>query len=477
MAARFHGAGLGALCLALAGCAPLASPPAPTPPDLGLQQDDRFGAAPADAPAPSGADLHWWRRFDDPALAQWVERALAANLDVAVAQERVQQARALLQSARAQRGLRLAGEAAADLNLQRASGERRLQPSAALTLDYDLDLWGGLRAAEASAEAGVRQQQHLVQAARLGAASLAARGYVEWRLAQNDHRLLAETVAVQRDALRIVQVRVDAGLSPVLDRDRAAAEVAATEAEQAAAAVRIGRAILALQVLAGQRPQLALAAPAAVATAADDAPAQPLDLPDLAGAQPVVRPLDLLRLRPDLQAAEQALLAAAAEVGVAEAALRPRLRLPGVVAFGGSAGAGLLELAAATLSAVLEVSLFDGGARDAAMADAQSRLRESALAYRQTLQVALQQVEEALLAQQGARNRIAARQRAAESARAALAQAQTLYRAGLTNFLDVADAQRSALANQRELLQARADAAAAAVVAFEAMGLVAPAAR
>ena len=282
---------------------------------------------------------------------------------------------------------------------------------------------------------------------------------------------------MQRDALRIVQVRVDAGLSPVLDRDRAAAEVAATEAEQAAAAVRIGRAILALQVLAGQRPQLALPAAAPVATAATEAAAPPLGLPELAGPQPVVRPLDLLRLRPDLQAAAQALLAAAAEVGVAEAALRPQLRLPGVVAVGGGAGAGLFELAAATLSAVLEVSLVDGGARDAAVADAQSRLRESALVSRQTLQVALQQVEEALLAQQGARNRIAARQRAAEAARAALAQAQTLYRAGLTNFLDVADAQRSALANQRELLQARADAAAAAVVAFEAMGLLGPAVR
>jgi outer membrane protein TolC len=88
------------------------------------------------------------------------------------------------------------------------------------------------------------------------------------------------------------------------------------------------------------------------------------------------------------------------------------------------------------------------------------------------VQTALQQVEAALLARQGALARIESGTRARQAARAAQAQAETLYRVGLTNYLDVADAQRGALAAQRLLLQAQADAAVASVGVFEAMGVM-----
>jgi multidrug efflux system outer membrane protein len=158
---------------------------------------------------------------------------------------------------------------------------------------------------------------------------------------------------------------------------------------------------------------------------------------------------------------------------VAQAELLPRLRLPGTLVFGSAfAGAGALELASATLAAVLDATLLDGGARRADVDAAQSRAREASAVYRQTLLQALQQVEAALAARRGAELRIAARERAAAAARAAEEQAQTLYRSGLSGYLDVVDAQRSALAQQRALLQARADAASAAVTAFEALGLI-----
>lgn len=463
-----------ALCAALfgTGCAQFsAGAPAPALPTLGLTETEGFSAAIA-APAPTEADLHWWRRFDDPALALWVERALSDNVDIAIAAERVQQARALLQSARAGRGVSLGAQAGAEARLQREAGQRGVQPDAALTLDFDMDLWGGLRQGERSAAAGVRRNQDLAQAARLAAAGLTARAYIEWRVALQDHRLLGDALTLQREALRIVSVRVGAGLSPVLDRDRAQAEVAATQAEQASAAQRSAQAVAALQVLAGQRPQPPSLSVVAAGSRADK-DKDSLKLPALQGLQPLVRPMDLLRLRPDLRAAEQALVAAAADIGVAQAALRPQLRLPGTLVFGAAAAsAGAFELVSATLAAVLDVTLFDSGAGAAALASSRSQAREAALVYRQTLLQALQQVEGALLAQQGAQARISARQSASTAALAAEAQAQTLYRAGLTGFLDVVDAQRSALVNQRQLLQAQADSASAAVVAFEAMGMI-----
>jgi multidrug efflux system outer membrane protein len=433
-------------------------------PTLGLSDDDAFTSR-SDAPPLTDADLRWWRRFDDAALAQWVERALAASPDIAVADERVQQARALLAGARARRGVFVGAQADATLQLRRDDGERRVQPGAALAMEFDADLWGQLRASERAAAAGVRRAAHLAQAARLSAASLAARAYVEWRAALHDGRALDDALGLQREALRIVSVRVDAGLAPVLDRDRAQAEVAATEAERAAADARAAQALAALRVLAGERPM-------ASGTRVDEA----AGLPALQGPLAAGRPVELLRRRPDLRAAEEALVAAAEDVGVAEAELLPRLRLPGTLVFGSAlAGAGALELASATLAAVLDATLFDGGARRAEVDAAQSRAREASAVYRQTLLQALRQVEAALAARRGAEARIAARERAAAAARAAEAQAQTLYRSGLSGYLDVVDAQRSALAQQRALLQARADAASAAVTAFEALGLIDPA--
>lgn len=455
-----------ALALLVAGCAAVEPGPVRAP-TLGLDGSDRFSAViAANAPAPTAADLHWWRRFDDPALADWVERSLAANTDIAIADERVTQARALLRSVRADRLPRLGGQAELEARLRREPGQRALQPGAALALDYDADLWGGLRLAEGAAQAGVLRSQALLQAQRLASAGLAARAYIEWRLALHDYRLLADTAEVLREALRLTRVRVEAGISPVLDRDRAEAELASTEADAAAALVRAGQAQTALQVLAGDRPQLAL-------PPFGQAPQALQPLPALQGQQPVVQPLDLLRLRPDLRAAEQALLAAAAEVGVARASLLPRLRLPGSVVLGAAAGGGAFELVRVALAGLLDAPLLDGGAGQARVLSARSQAREAELLYRQTLLQALRQVEDALLAREGAQRRIAAADRAGTAARAAQEQARTLYRVGLTNYLDVVDAQRTALASERLLLQARADAAAAAVRAFEAMGLMA----
>ena len=432
---------------------------------MGLEQlAEKAGA---DAPQPSEADLRWWRRFDDAEMASWVERALIANPGIAIADAQWVQARALLQSAKAQRGVQIGAQTDATLRLQRDAGERRVQPGVGLTLDFDTDLWGGLRQAQASAAAAVLRHQDLVQVARLSTAGLAARAYVEWRVAQQDAALLAEVLQLQRELLRVVSIRVQAGLAPVLDRDRATAELAATEAEQAAAAVRVHQAFGALQVLAGERPR-----PPPLTVAAASAWRGGTDIPALRGVQPVARPLDLLRLRPDLRAAEQALVGAAADIGVAEAALRPRLQLPGRLVLGAAAGGGLLELVTASLAAALDVTLFDGGARSANVDAARALARAAAQVYRQTLLQALQQVEAALAAGQGTSIRVAARTRASDAAGAALEQAKSLYQAGLVGSLELIDAQRTALASRRALLQSRADAAAASVAGFEAMGLI-----
>lgn len=450
-----------AVCTGLMACASTTEPL--ETPTLGLSDTTRFESAPADAPDAQLVDLRWWQRFDDPALAEWVERALAQSPDIAVAQERAEQARALLKQAGGQRGIQVDAEASVESRSRREANQRSPDPSAALLFEWDADLWGGLRQAERSAAAAALRSEDLVQAARLSTAALTARAYVAWREAFLDERLLTDALDLQAEVLRLVRVRVRAGLSPTLDLNRAEAEAASLAADAADAVVRVRQAGAALQVLAGERPG-------------------PLDggdalrLPALSGAQPVVRPLDLLRLRPDLRAAGNALTATAADLGVAQADLYPRLRLPGSITLTSSAlSGGVLNIVTASIAAVLDATLFDGGQRRAGVAVAESRMRESVEVYRQTLLQALQQTEAALVAASGARQRAQALEQSHAAASAAVTQARVLYDNGLSGFLDVLDAQRSALDTRRRLLVARADGARQSIATFEAMGLIEPA--
>ena len=458
-----HRLGAMAMAAALAGCGSttLLNTP-PEAPTLGISDTDTFAAAPTGATAPTEADLRWWNRFNDPALARWVERALTNSPDTAIARERVVQAQALLRGASARRSPLIGAEAGVEARSRRAAGERRLDPSAALTLDWDLDLWGGLRQAEQSAAASLLQTQDLAQAARLSTAGLTARAYVAWQEALLDEQLLADGLGLQREVLRLVEVRVNAGIAPKLDLDRAQSEAANLEAEAADARVRLRQAAAALQVLAGERPQ-----PMGATVA---------QLPVLQGAATVARPIDLLRLRPDLRAAERGLAVAAADLGVARADLYPRLRLPGAITLTSAGlGGGVLDIVSATLAAVLDVALFDGGERSANVDAARSRVAEAGEVYRRTLLEALQQAESALVATEGTATRTRALERGNTAALSAVDQARTLYTNGLTGFLDVIEAQRSALDTRRNLLRAQADAARQSIAGFEAMGLIDPA--
>src|SRR5690606_9695677 len=188
----------------------------------------------------------------------------------------------------------------------------------------------------------------------------------EWRAAGADAALLRDALALQHQVLDVAQVRVDAGLSPQLDVDRARAEVASVEAEAARAAARIPLAFAALQVLAGARPTPRAAHagdPRASLAAGDEGVEAAAAVPLLRGDLPVTRPIDLLRMRPDLRAAEHALLGAAANIGVARRALLPSLRLPGTI--GLISGEGVLDVLSASIAAVIDQAIYDGGLRAA----------------------------------------------------------------------------------------------------------------
>ncbi len=485
------------LAIALSACT--VPVPRPALPDLGLTRDDRFTDAPgrADGAGAGGrsapAAPSWWRHFDDPALGTWVERALAASPDIEIARERLVQAQALFRQAGAARWPQVTAVVSTETETGSTLGSRAAgaQPRGRLEADWTLDLWGARRQAERSAAAEVLRRVDLVRAARLGVAATTARAVIEWREAQADLSLLTAAERVQREALSVVLARVDAGLAPRLDADRARAEIAAVAAERAGAAIRRRLAHNALRVLAGEPPFAArqpsdagvgrgrgagaLAEGADTARGRESRMLSALDenavaVPGLAGDAPDLLPVDLLRMRPDLRAAEQAVIGAAADVGVARAELLPTLSLQGVLAL--SSGASVFDRVNAAIAAVLEGVLFDGGARRAGVSAAESRLREALQVYRRTLLEALGQVEDALATGAGIVTRIDRLSESLVAADAALEQSRSLYAAGLVGYIDVLEARRTALRQRREMVGARADAARQDVAAFEAMGIL-----
>src|SRR5690606_2844162 len=140
------------LTLLAAGCTTVG--PAYERPDIGLQDNDNFVYQQAPASVPTKADLRWWEQFDDPQLTLWVERALAGNLDIAVAFERIDQAAAALQGAQGRLQPTLDASTQVTANYRRGNtniNNRSTQnnsnspsASAGLQFDWALDLWGGL---------------------------------------------------------------------------------------------------------------------------------------------------------------------------------------------------------------------------------------------------------------------------------------------------------------------------------------------
>ena len=370
---------------------------------------------------PSGVAENWWQGFGDPVLNDLVEQGLAANLDIAIARDRLRAADALLQAERADRLPRLDGAADAAIGLGTADSD---SASIGLLGTFDPDISGRLSAQIRAAAADYAQAEYILA---------------------DQRRLVAAAIAFE------------AGLAANLDVRRAAADLAQTRARRGLIEIARAGAANRLAILLGQSPGLFAPPPA---------PGEQT-IPDYAGGPPAGTPADLLRRRADVLAAEAALLRASAIVGVEQADLRPSLTIPASVMLGDGSIGGILDEFIASIGAALDLPLFDGGRRraevDAARAEADARFGE----YRLTFLEALGEVENALVALDGNGQRIDALSEAIEQSEAALEQSDALYREGLATLFDVLDAQRQLIASRQSLIDSQA-ALATSFISFHA---------
>ncbi|HLS80070.1 MAG TPA: efflux transporter outer membrane subunit [Steroidobacter sp.] len=438
------------LSISLAGCIVTRVDPGPRPQSL-----------PDELPAQSAGAVSlpdpWWELFDDETLDELIDEALAHNPDVAIAAARVEQARSTLRIANADRLPRLdaQGDATRSKNseavLQLPGVERhRTMYTVQGAVSFELDLWGRYKRASESARAQLLNSEFGREAVKLSLTGEVARGYFSLIAAAEQLARSRDTLASREESLRIERLRYDAGESDEFTFRRAEAEAAAARVSLHTLERDLVLRTNALGVLLGRSPQ-------ELVDRAIDLPGAVLPSP---AALPAALPSAVLERRPDIGAAEAALAAAAADVGVARAALFPTISLTGAF---GSISTELSDLfteptQAWTASGGLLQPLFQGGRLRANVARAQAVREERHGQYARTVQTAFREVLDAMRSQEliaGVREanveQVTALGRAAQLA-------ELRYDQGDIAYLELLDVRRGLFQAQIDLVAAERDA-------------------
>lgn len=454
------------ILLLAAGCTvgPDYEPPEPEVPDAWHQELTR-------GLVEGRADLRtWWTALGDPVLDRLIERAAAGNLDLRTGLERIAESRALVGLASAGKLPGVAAGASARKNRYTQDGIFGVpgfdpeinEFTAGLDASWEIDLFGRIRrnveSAEASLEATVEDYRDLLV---LLYAEVAAR-YVDVRTLQVRIRVATGNVARQKKTLELTTNRFDAQLVPELDVRQAELNLANTEATIPSLRTALARAVHRLSVLVGEVPS------ALYAELGGEG-----DIPGAPGRVAVGLPADLLRQRPDIRQAERSLAALTAQIGVAEADLYPTLTLSGSLGVSATQLGGLGDVGpnhTYGFGPSLRWNLFSGGAIRSSIEAAGARSRQALAAYEQTVLLALEEVENSMVAFAQETERRDALSRSVDASVRSEELVQTLYLNGLADFQNVLDTQRFLAQQEDQLAVSRGDLTQAVISLYKSLG-------
>jgi len=436
--------------------------------------DASFVNAPGAAANPASADIAtFWRGFGDAELTALIDRAIAANGDVRIAQARLQESRANLQGARAELlpNIGVAADAGRTLTpeylLPGASRSQRTTSfyDAGFTASWELDFFGRNRRASESAAAQLDSSQAGVHAAQTVVAAEVARNYLELRGLQLRLAVARDSIVNQRESLRLTSARLDAGRGTQLDVARAQTQLAGTEAILPTLQSAVDRSSYRIATLVAEplrEVAARLATPRLLPT---------LPVTDLS-ALPLGTPEQLLRRRPDLVQSERQLAAATAEIGVATADLFPRVNLVGLIGFATNqlSGFGAATSQQYSLAAGLTWPLLDFGRVRSRISASEARALQSLASYEQTVATALEETEGALSQFSHSAEQTDKLAIAAASAEQAARLSKLRFDAGAVDFLIVLDAERQSLIARDALVLAQVGQATALVSVYRALG-------
>jgi NodT family efflux transporter outer membrane factor (OMF) lipoprotein len=424
----------------------------------------------------------WWSSFQDQELNSLIERAVSRNLDLKLALERVQEARAVRGIARS--GYLPSVDAKASATRLRGGinqGVIRAVPSSAdpnarpslispfetnsfqgnLSASWELDVFGGLRRGVRAAAADVVAAEENRRDVLLILLGDVGRVYAQLRGFQRRLEIANKNIKTQQDTLDLTAVRAKAGLATQLDVSRAAAQLESTKAVVPTLHSGIDVSIHRLSVLLGEEP-------GALRSELEKTSPIPSAEPDVE----VGLPSDLLKRRPDVRRAEAQLAAATARISVAKADLFPRFVLTG------TAGRQATQLHDLTLGAGnffsagpgISLPLFTGGRIRSNIAVQNSRQRGAVISYQSTILNSLEEVQNALVNYSQEQERRDRLHQAVQQSQLAVDLATEQYRAGLVDFLSVLEAQRELYANEDQLAQSQTSVTTNLIGLYRALG-------
>jgi multidrug efflux system outer membrane protein len=411
----------------------------------------------------------WWREFGDAELDDLVGRALAANLDLRSAYDRVRAARAVFVERRLDYAphVQLDGAYSHFDEQQPGFGTARINAqSASLGFDaaWEIDIFGHVRRSVQAARADLGAEQANYQDAQVTVAAEVARNYFELRGAQKRLDVARENLSTEHQTLELTQLLDETGRGSELDVQRSRARLKATEATIPPLEAAEKQAGYRLSVLLGERPgalDLELR-PAAVAT--------------YAKALPIGDTAELLRRRPDVRAAERQLAAATARVGVATADLFPRVNVTGFVGFL-SGDVGRLfgttsdnNARAWSIAPTVSWAAFDMGSVRARLRASEAQSDAAAANYEKVVLTALEDTENSFVAYSAQQTQLKSLTEQAQASRRAAELADTQYREGVADFLVLLDAQRTRLDAEDSVTQAETAVNVSVVAIYKALG-------
>lgn len=448
---------LGGLSLALGACSSLAPPRTEA---VAVDVPAAWSATDSGTPAGDTSLASWWLRFHDPLLAALVDQALQNNTSVTTAQATLRQARALRDVSAAA----LWPVVGASASAQRSkAGHNAATDSfkAGLDASWELDVFGANRNALATTDATARASLASLGQVQVSIAAEVALSYLTLRGAQAQLQIANDNLASQQETLQITDWRLQAGLVSSLEAEQARTATEQTRALIPSLRTTIEQTRHALAVLTGRPP----AALAAQLGAAGPVPQADEDLA-------LAIPADTLRQRPDVRAAEWRLSAERSRLLQTEAARWPSFSLSGSLGLSALTLGSLTNAASvvSTLLAGVSVPVFNAGALSAQVQAQQATLDQARVAWQAAVLVALQEVEDALVALRGDRERLLRLTGAAEAATNAALMARQRYASGLVDFQTVLETQRTQLSTQDGVASAGTAVSADHVRLYKALG-------
>jgi len=418
----------------------------------------------------SFADQGWWQIYQDPTLQALLTDALAHNFDVRIAATRVEQARALLGSVRLQQ----LPQVSASFGAERTRTSQYLllpgEPaignvfSADASLSYEVDFWGKYRRATEAARAQLLSSKYARDDVTAGLVSSVATAYFTLQTLDEEVAITKRTIKTREKFVELTEGQHERGTVSGLDVATAQAQLALAQASLPDLERQIAQLEDELSVLLGHNPT------AIVRNA--DGELKRMAAPQAPPIPPAGLPSSLLERRPDVREAEQNLVAANAQIGVAKANLFPTISL---TAAGGSVSTTLAKLFSTparswSLGGNVLQPLLDSQRNlyQVELADAQKR--QALLQYEQSVQTAFEEVSDALIARQKYAEVQIAQQAQVDAQRKADTIALARYRVGYASYFDVIDADRDLFTAELTLSAAHLNTMLSVVQLYRALG-------